>query len=108
MQVKRRKNTKNHRHPISHSRIRYISSGYNRQRKEKRMRLDKDKLNELVTLPDDELWKRVIEIGRSHGIPLPDKTPTHDELEKLRSIARDGSRLNVAAAMKLLGKYRSG
>jgi hypothetical protein len=70
------------------------------------MRLDKDKLNELVNLPDDELWKKVIEIGKGHGFILPSQTPPHAELEKLRSIARDGSKMNVASAIKLLSKYR--
>lgn len=70
------------------------------------MRFDRDKLTELVELPDDELWKKVVEIGKTHGFVLPERTPAHEELEKLRSIARDGSRLNVASAMKLLTKYR--
>lgn len=70
------------------------------------MRFDKDKLNELVALPDDELWKRVIEIGRTHGLTLPSKTPDHAELERLRAIARDGSKMNLGLAMKLMNKYR--
>ena len=70
------------------------------------MRLDRDKLNELVNLPDDQLWGKVVEIAKSHGFTLPQKTPEHSELEKLRSIARDGSKMNLASAMKLLYKYR--
>jgi hypothetical protein len=70
------------------------------------MRLDKDKLNELVALPDDELWKKIVEIGKSHGFSLPAKTPDHTELEKLRGVVRDGGRINVGSAMKILSKYR--
>lgn len=70
------------------------------------MRLDKDKLNELVALPDDELWKKIVEIGKSHGFSLPAKTPDHIELEKLRGVVRDGGKINVASAMKILSKYR--
>lgn len=70
------------------------------------MKFDKDKLNELVALPDDELWKTVVEIGKSHGFTMPTKTPEHSELEKLRSIARDGSKMNVGLAMKILSKYK--
>ena len=70
------------------------------------MKFDKDKLNELVSLSDDELWKRVIEIGRTHGLTLPAKTPDHGELEKLRAIARDSSKINVGLAMKMLQKYK--
>ncbi len=71
------------------------------------MKLDKDKLHDLVNLPDDELWKKVVEIGKTHGFILPERTPPHSELEKLRSIARDGARMNVAGAMRILSKYRS-
>ena len=70
------------------------------------MRFDKDKLNEMIALPDDELWRQVVEIGKTHGFTLPEKTPQHAELEKLRAIARDGSKMNVGMAMKMLMKYR--
>ena len=70
------------------------------------MKFDKDKLNELVSLSDDELWHTVVEIGKSHGFTLPTKTPDHAELEKLRSIARDGSKMNLGLAMKMLNRYR--
>jgi hypothetical protein len=69
------------------------------------MRLDKDKLNELVSLPDDELWKKVIEIANGYGFNLPAKTPGHSELEKLRGVVGDGSKMNVAGAFKILSKY---
>lgn len=70
------------------------------------MRLDRDKLENMIALPDDELWAAVVEIGKSHGFTLPEKTPPHDELEKLRSIARDGSRMSLAGALRILSKYR--
>ena len=70
------------------------------------MKLDKDKLNELVSLPDDELWKRVTEIAREYGFTLPSKTPEHTELEKLRMVVGDGSKMNVAGAFKILSKYK--
>ena len=69
------------------------------------MRFDKEKLNALIDLPDDELWRTVVTIGKTHGFTLPKETPPHDELEKLRKIARDGSKMNVGAAMKILSKY---
>ena len=70
------------------------------------MKLDREKLNAMVALPDDELWKSIVEIGKSHGFTLPNKTPTHDEMEKLRDLARDGARLNLANAIKILNKYK--
>jgi hypothetical protein len=70
------------------------------------MKFDKDKLNELVSLSDDELWRTVEEIGRSHGFTLPTRTPEHAELEKLRAIARNGSKMNLGLAMKMLNRYK--
>lgn len=69
------------------------------------MRLDRDKLISMVSLPDDELWRNIVAIGKTHGFTLPEKTPPHEELEKLRGIARDGAKLNVAGAMRILSKY---
>ena len=70
------------------------------------MKLDREKLTNMISLPDDELWRVVVEIGKTHGFTLPSKTPPHDELEKLRGIARDGAKMNVAGALKILNKYR--
>lgn len=70
------------------------------------MRLDRDKLNELVSLPDEELWKRIVEIAKEYGFTLPTKTPEHAELEKLRSIAGDGNKMNVSGALRILSKYK--
>ncbi len=71
------------------------------------MKLDRDKLTKMVSLPDDELWKKVVEIGKTHGFIMPEKTPPHEELEKLRAMARDGMKLNAISALKMINKYRS-
>lgn len=70
------------------------------------MKLDRDKLENMIALPDDELWQAVVNIGKTHGFTLPDKTPAHEELEKLRSIARDGSKMSLVGALRILNKYR--
>lgn len=69
------------------------------------MRFDKEKLEAMLALPDEELWKTVVAIGKAHGFTLPEKSPPHDELDKLRKIAKDGSKMNVGAAMKILSRY---
>jgi hypothetical protein len=43
----------------------------------------------------------------SYGFKLPEKTPAHSELEKLRS-AVNGTKLNLSDALKLLNNYRKG
>ncbi len=70
------------------------------------MRLDRDMLNAMVALPDDELWRKIVEIAKSHGFTLPESTPPHDEMERLRDLVRDGARLNLASAIKILNKYK--
>ena len=70
------------------------------------MKFDKDKLASLTNMPDDQLWQTIVQISKANGITLPTKTPPHEELEKLRSLTRDSSRLNMTSAMKILSKYR--
>ncbi len=77
-----------------------------REVKGEKMKLDREKLTQLASLPDDELWRTVVEIGKTHGFLLPERTPPHDELEKLRGIVADGAKMNMASAIKLLNRYR--
>ena len=69
-----------------------------KRKEEWKMRFDKEKLEALIALPDDELWRTVVTIGKTHGFTLPEKAPPHDEIEKLRKIAKDGSKMNVSVA----------
>lgn len=69
------------------------------------MRLDKEKLDELVALPDDRLWEEVVRMAESFGYSLPRRTPPHDQLEKMRSAVR-GDKINVGEALRLVNKYR--
>ncbi len=71
------------------------------------MKINKDELARLAALPDDELWNTIVAMGRSHGFELPQKTPPHGELERLRCAVR-GDRINVADALRVLNGYRKG
>ena len=46
--------------------------------------------------------------GDSKGVRIHPtlKTPEHTELEKLRLVVGDGSKMNVAGAFKILSKYK--
>lgn len=72
------------------------------------MRIDKEKLSALAALPDEELWRQVKSIAASHGLSLAEKTPSHEELEKLRGIVLGGSKLSLAGAMKIVNQYKKG
>lgn len=69
------------------------------------MKFNREKILELAAKPDKELWCEITKIAKSHGINLPEKTPSHEELEKLRR-AVTGTKFNVGDAVKLIDAYR--
>lgn len=72
------------------------------------MRIDKAKLEALAALPDDRLWAAVRQLAASHGLSLPEGTPPHEELERLRTMAKEADRLSLRDAMRLINAYRRG
>lgn len=70
------------------------------------MKINKEKLAELCALDDAALWAQVREIARMHGFTLPDRTPSHTEMEKLRGAVRGGTKMNLQEALKIINKLR--
>ncbi len=70
------------------------------------MRIDKEKLSKIAELPDRELWQFIVSTGREHGFSLPDKTPSHEELNKLRAVVSGDGGIKLSDAVKILSKYR--
>lgn len=71
------------------------------------MRFNKEELARIASLSDEELWKTVVAMGAKYGFKLPEQTPPHAELERLRG-AVNGSKLNLSEAVKVLNTYRKG
>ena len=71
------------------------------------MKLDKESLKKMATLPDDELWQTIRKTAEAHGISLPEGTPKKEELSRLRGILLDAEKLNPLAAMKLINDYKN-
>ena len=69
------------------------------------MKINREKILELAAKPDAELWCEIVKIAGAHGIALPEKTPSHEELEKLRC-AVTGTKFNVGDALRLIDAYR--
>ena len=69
------------------------------------MRFDKSQLEALAALPDDRLWEEVIKIAASFGYSLPQKTPPHEDLEKMRDAVRT-QKINPSEAIRLVNKYK--
>ncbi len=71
------------------------------------MRLDKEKLEALASLPDDKLWEEVVRIAAGFGYALPKETPPHSDLEKMRGAVRS-ERINVSEALRTINQYKRG
>ena len=72
------------------------------------MKINKDKLSELCSMGDDELWGEVRRIAASHGFKLPEATPPHEELEKMRSAVAGGSKISLSEAARIINMQRRG
>ena len=71
------------------------------------MKIDQNKLTALAAMPDEAMWREIVCAAKRHGFSLPEKTPPHEELEKLRA-AVTGGRMNLTGAIRILDKYRRG
>ncbi len=69
------------------------------------MKLDKEKIEAITKLPDSEMWCEVRRIASEYGFKLPEKTPTHEELDKLRRIASSG-KIGPIEAIKLMNELK--
>ena len=69
------------------------------------MRFDREKLEALAAMPDDQLWTEVVRIAAGFGYALPKETPPHSELEKMRGAVR-ADKINVAEAMRFVNQYK--
>ena len=70
------------------------------------MKFDKSKLDELAKLPDKELWDKIKTIAASHGLHLPEREPTHAELEKLRNTISGSEKISPIDAMRIINQYK--
>ena len=70
------------------------------------MKFDKNKLDELVKMSDEELWEQIIAIGASYGFRMPKTPPPHEQMQALRSAVTADKKPNVGEALKILNNYR--
>lgn len=72
------------------------------------MKINKERLNALADMSDEMLWKTVRGTASTHGFSLPERVPSHSEMEKLRAAMRGSDKINLTEAMKLLKNYKNG
>ena len=71
------------------------------------MKINKEKLKEYAALNDRELWGAICEMAKKYGYALPEKVPSHAEMEKIRSLMTGDSRLSMSEAVRLLNQYKA-
>ena len=69
------------------------------------MKFDKEKLEALASLPDDNLWAEVVRIADGFGYSLPKEAPPHAELEKMRKAVKS-DKINIAEAMRVVSRLK--
>ena len=69
------------------------------------LKIDKEKLERMLSMTDDELWSEIRAICERVKINVPTQTPPHEKLEQLRGIAR-GGKISFSEAMRMLADYK--
>ena len=72
------------------------------------MKLDKNKLEELKRLSDENLWIQIRTAAKENGIALPDRKPSENELKQLRELLFAADKINPLSAMKMINKFKRG
>ena len=70
------------------------------------MKFSQEKLDMLAKMNDRELWEQIRIIAKGYGISLPDKTPSHEELERVRGLINGGGKVSLADAYKIMNQYK--
>ncbi len=72
------------------------------------MRVDKEKLAELLKKNDDELWREIVSLAEKKGFSMPKNPPPKEQMDKMRAAVAHGGTFNLAHAAKILDNYRKG
>ena len=72
------------------------------------MKIDKTKLDAMLSLSDAELWGEIRKVARAKGINMPEKTPSESEIRKVRTALSEAEKLNLASAMRLVNDLKRG
>ena len=72
------------------------------------MKIDKTKLDAMLTLSDDALWEQIRSVAAAKGISMPEKVPSNAELNKVRNALKDADKLNLPTAMRIVNDLKKG
>ena len=69
------------------------------------MKIDQNVLTELTKLPDRELWLTLRTMAGEKGIKLPEATPPHETLDRLRATVKGNGGLRLGEAAAIISRY---
>ena len=70
------------------------------------MRYDKEKIKQLSAMSDEALWKEIRGMLSSYGIRLPERMPSHEDMQQLRGAFTLGEGISPMEAARLIGEYK--
>lgn len=70
------------------------------------MKLDRKTMAELAAADDDALWKTICGIAGEKGFRLPEATPPHATMNRLRATLSGNGTLSLGEAVKVLAAYK--
>ena len=70
------------------------------------MKIDREKLKEYAAKGDDDLWREARTLAAKYGYTLPEKTPPHSDIERLRDIMLGKEKINMREGIKILNEYK--
>jgi hypothetical protein len=70
------------------------------------MRVNKEQLKMLAEKSDAELWSTVRSMAREHGFTLPEKAPSHEEIEKIRRALLGSDKISLTDAARIMNSFK--
>jgi hypothetical protein len=70
------------------------------------MKLNKEKLSALSSLPNAKMWEEIRKMAGERGFTLPEEVPPPETMEKIRRAMSGAERISLSEAAKIMQNYR--
>ena len=71
------------------------------------MKINREELKEYAKHSDEVLWNEMRGIEAKYGYSLPEKTPPHNDMERVRQIMLGNEKISMSEGMEILNSYKS-
>ena len=70
------------------------------------MKVNREQLEAYAAMNDEALWKEIRKVAGSKGFSLPEATPQHEQMEKIRSAMLGVEKLTLTDALRILNEFK--